>query len=249
VQQSEEARKPGAEPEAEPTNHGHAPDPFAQQLVPADWAAADEMRRRTFSVVERGYDQEEVRAYLSHLAEVFAHQASKLSELRRAEVSSGHNGGEDPSGLASKIADVLKEAEEHAARMRDEAEGEAKLILAGAQQRAEQAERNGEHIAAEARREVEQEAERKVTAAERRAQEAETQAQRVVAEAETQAQRVVAEAERRAADAEAVRDAVLAEVRSAWERVSQTVAVPAEALETPPVESAVHTPPAPQSPA
>jgi hypothetical protein len=239
VQQSEEVRKSAAGPKVEPAEHGPAPDPFADQLAPADWAAADEMRRRTFSVAEQGYDQEEVRGYLSHLAEVFAHQASKLSELRRAEVASpGQGGGEDPSGLASKIAEVLKEAEEHAARLREEAEGEAKLLLAGAHQRAEQAERDGEQIAAAARREVEQEAERKVSAAERRAE-----------EAEAEARRAVAEAKRRATDAEAVRDAVVAEVQSAWQRVSQVVAVPAEALETPSAEPAVHTPPAPQPPA
>src|ERR671931_605029 len=115
------------------------PDPAAEQLPPADWAAADEMRRRTFTVVEQGYDQEEVSGYLTHLAEVFAHQAAQLAELRQAaaEVTrpAAQNGGGEASGLATKIADVLKEAEEHAARLREEADGEAKLILAGAQQR------------------------------------------------------------------------------------------------------------------
>jgi vacuolar-type H+-ATPase subunit E/Vma4 len=255
VQQSEEVKKAGAEAEAEhevePAEHGpsQTPDPLANQLAPADWAAADEMRRRTFSVVEHGYDQAEVRAYLSHLAEVFAHQASKVSELRRAETSNAHNGGEDASGLASKIADVLREAEEHATRLREEAEGEAKLILAGAHQRAEQAERDGEQIAADARREVHEEAERKVAAAEQRAQQAKAEAEQRAQQAKAEAQRAVAEAERRAADAEAVREAVVAEVRSAWQRVSQAVAVPAEALETPTVEAAVQTPPAPQRPA
>jgi len=88
-----------------------APSP---ELPPADWAAADEMRRRTFTVSEQGYSQDEVRAYLTHLAEVFANQAAQLSEMRRAQSETPppapQNGGEDPSGLATKIADVLKEA-------------------------------------------------------------------------------------------------------------------------------------------
>jgi DivIVA protein len=179
------------------------PDPAAEQLPPADWAAADEMRRRTFTVVEQGYDQAEVRGYLTHLAEVFAHQASQLSELRQAAdeapVPAAHNVAEDPSGLATKIADVLKEAEEHAARMREEAEGEAKLLLAGAQQRADQSER-----------EAEQRLEQRVAAAEEQAR-----------QAGGQAEAVVREADQKVAQAEAIRAAVLAELRGAFDRISE----------------------------
>jgi hypothetical protein len=179
------------------------PDPAAEQLPPADWAAADEMRRRTFTVVEQGYDQEEVSGYLTHLAEVFAHQASQLAELRQqaAEVPSpvAPNGGEDASGLATKIADVLKEAEEHAARLREEAEGQAKLIMAGAQQRAEQTEHEAEQRVAEAVADAQEQARR----------------------AGGQAEAAVQEAEQRAARADAMREAVLAELRGAFERISQ----------------------------
>jgi hypothetical protein len=231
LQQSEEVR--------EAHEAREAPEPMDEGLAPADWAAADEMRRRTFSVVEQGYDQEEVRAYLTHLAEVFAHQASKLTEFRRVEAAQPPaNGGEDPSGLASKMADVLKQAEEHAARLREEAEGEAKLILAGAQQRAEKAERDVDQITADVRQRVQRDADRRVAEAEQRAE-----------QAELASRRAVEEAERRAADVQAMRDAVLSEVQSAWQRVSQVVAVPAEVLETPSLEPAVQTPPAPKPPA
>ena len=179
------------------------PDPAAEQLPPADWAAADEMRRRTFTVVEQGYDKEEVSGYLTHLAEVFAHQASQLAELRQAaaEVTrpAAQNGGGEASGLATKIADVLKEAEEHAARLREEADGEAKLILAGAQQRAEHAEHEAKQRVAEAVAEAQEQARR----------------------AGGQAEAAVQEAEQRAARADAMREAVMSELRGAFERISQ----------------------------
>ena len=200
--------------ETQAPSPSQVPDPLAEGLAPADWAAADEMRRRTFSVGDQGYDQEEVRAYLTHLAEVFAHISSQLTELRRVEAAPlVTNGKEDASGLASKMADVLKEAEEHAARLREDAEGEAKLILAGAQQRAEQAGREVEQISADARRQVEQEAERRVAQAEQR-----------VAQAEAASRQAVADAERRVAEAQGVRDAVLSEVQASWRRLSQVAA-------------------------
>ena len=227
-----------SESHAEAEAHAPAPDPLADRLAPADWAAADEMRRRTFSVVAQGYDQDEVRAYLTHLAEVFATLSSQLSELRRVEVPlPAPNGSEEASGLASRMADVLKEAEEHAARVREEAEGEAKLILAGAQQRAEQVQHEAEQIAAEARRQVQQDAEQRVTEAQHRAE-----------EADEAAHRAVADAERRVAEAHAVRDAVLAEVQAAWQRLSQVASH--QAAETPVGEEpAVPPPPAPGQPA
>jgi len=211
------------------------------ELAPADWAAADEMRRRTFTVAEQGYAQDEVRGYLTHLAEVFAHQAAQLAELKRAESEAPHppqNGGEDPSGLASRIADVLKEAEEHAARTREDAEGEAKLILAGAQQKADQAERNAEQLVAEARQKAQEEAERKVADAEQRAQ-----------KADSGAQQAAQEAERRVAEAQAVRDAVVAEVQQTWQRLSQVVPQPVDAPGRALDEAVVPTPPAPKPPA
>ena len=190
------------------------PDPAAGQLPPADWAAADEMRRRTFTVAEQGYSQEEVKAYLTHLAEVFANQAAQLAELKRAasEVPKpvAQNGGEDPSGLATKIADVLKEAEEHAARLRVEAEGEAKLILAGAQQRAERSQREANERAERARRDAEERAQQRVSEAQEQAR-----------QAGGQAEAAVREAKQKATEAEAMRDAVLAELRGAFERISQ----------------------------
>jgi DivIVA protein len=216
-------------------------DAVDEALAPADWAAADEMRRRTFSVVDQGYDQEEVRAYLTHLAEVFAHQASKLTEFRRVEAAQPQpapNGAEDAGGLASKMADVLKEAQEHAARLREEAEGEAKLILAGAQQRAEQAEHDVEQIAADARQQVQQDSDRRVAEAEQRAE-----------QAEVAAQQAAAETERRVAEVQAVRDAVLAEVHSAWQRLSQVVSEPVDIPDAVGDEQVVPTPPAPDRPA
>ena len=216
-----------------------APSP---ELPPADWAAADEMRRRTFTVSEQGYSQDEVRAYLTHLAEVFANQAAQLSEMRRAQSETPppapQNGGEDPSGLATKIADVLKEAEGHAARLREEAEGEAKLILAGAQERAEQTEREVQRRVAEASEEARQQADR-VSA----------QARQQVEEAGGKAQARVQEAERKAAEATALRDSVLSELRSTFERISQLARSEGSAEAPAQGEGAVPAPPVPTRPA
>jgi F0F1-type ATP synthase membrane subunit b/b' len=212
----------------------------ASDLPPADWAAADEMRRRTFTVSEQGYDQEEVRGYLTHLAEVFANQASQLAELRRVEAQRppAQNGGEDASGLATKIADVLKEAEEHAARLREEAEGEAKLILAGAQQRAEQAEREVERRVAQAQEQARQQADRVAAQARQQAE-----------EAGGRAQARVQEAERKTAEASALRDAVLSELRSAFDRISRLSGSGGSGESPTQPESAVPAPPAPTRPA
>src|SRR5438874_4198253 len=99
-------------------------------LAPADWATADEIRRRRFSVVSDGYSPDEVHDYLGHLAGTFGTLRSQIGDLRRtAPVAAGPEGMSD---LASRMADVLREAEEHASRLRQDAERESEKLLADA---------------------------------------------------------------------------------------------------------------------
>ena len=62
--------------------NGDQPDAM-QNLAPADWATADEIRRRRFTVVADGYSPDEVNDYLGHLAGTFATLRSQIGELRR----------------------------------------------------------------------------------------------------------------------------------------------------------------------
>ena len=63
--------------------NGNQPDAM-QNLSPADWATADEIRRRRFAVVADGYAPDEVHDYLGHLAGTFATLRSQITEHRKA---------------------------------------------------------------------------------------------------------------------------------------------------------------------
>jgi DivIVA domain-containing protein len=192
-------------------------DAAVSELAPADWATADEIRRKSFSTTAEGYDPDEVRAYLSGLAEWFAHLAQlKAGPVVTSEVPVAHGAEGSVSELATRMADVLREAEEHATRIREEAEGEARLLLAGAE---EQAERERATVLAESRQN-----------AERLATEAREAAERTGG----QALMLLRDAERRLAEAANLRDALLAELQAAWERISAvTVPPPDQAFRTP----------------
>ncbi|MBI4260754.1 MAG: DivIVA domain-containing protein [Actinobacteria bacterium] len=132
------------------------------ELAPSDWTTADEIRRRAFPTVARGYDPEAVRDYLTRLADWFTDLNIQLSRLRKSEARGGdpseapleaaHN---LPSELASRMAEVLKEAEEHASRVRGEAEDEARRIIARARDEAIRAQAESGDLVQRARLEAE----------------------------------------------------------------------------------------------
>ena len=214
-------------------------------LAPADWAAADDIRRRRFARVNEGYDTEEVHEYLGMLASMFANLRQQVTELRNAQGSGEASGDAPVSGLATKMADMLREAEEHAAQVRDGAQAEVARAK-------EEAEREGSKVLAEARQEADrllnearQEADRTVVAARKESEqasstyladatkaksEAEEEAARVLAAARDEAERLRSEAshattqareqaDRAVADSAALRAAVLAELQGAFERI------------------------------
>src|SRR5258705_5352263 len=96
-------------------------------LSPADWATADEIRRRRFPFRADGYSPDEVNDYLGHLAGTFATLRSQIGELRRTVVPVAA-APEGMSDLASKMAGVLREAEEHTTTLRQEAEQESNRL-------------------------------------------------------------------------------------------------------------------------
>jgi DivIVA domain-containing protein len=205
-------------------------------LAPADWATADEIRRRRFSHVAEGYSPDEVHAYLGHLAETFATLRSQIDGYRHP--ASGAGGVSD---LATRMADLLREAEGHAATLQEEADRESTRLLAEARQ-------DSERILSEARQEADRtvvaardEAERATAARRETARESIEEAERAVATATEEAARVVAtaqseadriragaeqeaaaareEADRKAAAALEFRDTVLTELRETATRI------------------------------
>ena len=126
-----------------------------ENLAPADWATADEIKRRRFSKVSDGYSPDEVHDYLGHLAGTFANLRSQIGELRKSAAPVvPHGAPEGMSDIASRMAGLLKESEEHAAKVRQEAEQEATRLVADARQ-------ESDRVRAEAR----EEADRTVVAA------------------------------------------------------------------------------------
>lgn len=125
--------------------------------------SADQIRRREFATIRRGYDPEQVRDYLL----MIGRQVETLEhELREARLQAG--GGhevvkvpeprEDPyDRLALRVADVLRscdeqserileDAREEAARTLSEARSEADRIRVDAQSRAEEARQAGTEV-------------------------------------------------------------------------------------------------------
>jgi DivIVA domain-containing protein len=127
----------------DPTVAGLAPAPNPD-LAPTDWMTADEIRRRSFSTVERGYAPGEVREYLARLSEWFADLNAQLSRLRKTGDEAGVGTAPPPveapsrgeaQELAARMAEILRDAEQHAAKLREDAEARAASMLSQAEQR------------------------------------------------------------------------------------------------------------------
>lgn len=219
--------------------NGAQPDAMVD-ISPADWATADEIRRRRFSVVDDGYSPDEVHDYLGHLAGTFATLRSQIGDLRRTVPAA--SGPEGMSDLASKMAGVLREAEDHAANLRQDAEQESGRLVADARQEADrvlnEARQEADRTVHAARRDAEKSVAGHVEAARKSAAEADKavaeataqaamllttaheEAARVRAGAQEEASAARADADRRVAEALEFRDMVLLELRGAVERIA-----------------------------
>jgi DivIVA domain-containing protein len=135
--------------------------------------SAEQIRRREFATVRRGYDPQQVRMYLASIAEQVETLERDLSQLR-LEVGSAMarpeprpaqpaESGDDPyEALAKRFAGLIEIADQEAARtiddarheaatMLDDARGEADRIRVDAQARAEEARQQGADLLERAR--------------------------------------------------------------------------------------------------
>jgi DivIVA domain-containing protein len=141
--------------------------------------SAEQIRRREFATVRRGYDPQQVRTYLTSIAKQVGTLERELSQLRleagSAAARTGQapappaaqppTGAEDPYDALSKrfaslieMADqeaekILGTAKAEAARALEEARSEADRIRVDAQAHAEEARQQGDELLARARTE------------------------------------------------------------------------------------------------
>ncbi|MEO8424026.1 MAG: DivIVA domain-containing protein [Actinomycetota bacterium] len=138
--------------------------------------SAAQIRRREFASVRRGYDPDQVRDYLTQVAEQIETLEQELRDSKLKPASGAKNEGharpsdpppsEDPYERLSKrlttllaTADkeaegILGEARADAARMLDEARSEADRIRVDAQARAEEARQQGNELLERAKQEA-----------------------------------------------------------------------------------------------
>jgi DivIVA domain-containing protein len=127
--------------------------------------AAEQIRRREFVTIRRGYDPDQVRDYLDQIADQVDLMASMIREARldaENAIRAGASPKTDPyEQLARRVASVIREADDVAERTRSEASRDAERAL-------EQARADADRIRLDAQTHAEQardEAERSVTEA------------------------------------------------------------------------------------
>lgn len=101
---------------------------------------ADQIRRRMFARVRRGFDPDQVREYLSLIADQVEHLEEQVREARLASEAAitRQSSDRDPAGeMAERIADILRTTERHSEDRRREAEEQARAILAEARAEAD----------------------------------------------------------------------------------------------------------------
>lgn len=119
---------------------------------PSPQPSSEEIRGKEFDAARRGYDRDQVRAYLQQIATL-------VDDFNRAlREAPAEAPAEDPYGrLAGRVADVLRstdeqaekilhDAREEAARTLDEARAETDRMHADAQSHADAARRQGDEI-------------------------------------------------------------------------------------------------------
>lgn len=157
----------------------------------------------SFTLARRGYDRDEVDAFLAALADRLERAESERVETEQPRPPSEAMRRELEL-MSQKTAEILGQAEESAERVRSEATQEASRLLARARDEAEGAKRSVDE-------------ERGLIAAE---------AERMRAEADAYAERVRAEAD---ADAQALRSQAASELSEAVERAKQEARATVEA--------------------
>jgi DivIVA domain-containing protein len=136
--------------------------------------AAEQIRRREFVTIRRGYDPDQVRDYLDQLADQVDLMASMIREARldaETALRAGTSPKTDPyEQLARRVASVIREADDVAERTRSEASRDAERSLEQARADADRIRLDAQTHAEHTREEVE-----------RSVQEAREQADRTIA--------------------------------------------------------------------
>ena len=103
-------------------------------------ASGDQIRQREFATVRRGYDPEQVRAYLTALAAHVESLERALADARArvAQLESAPPAPDAYEELSKRFAGVLATADAQAEQVVDQARAEAERIKAEAQARAEE---------------------------------------------------------------------------------------------------------------
>lgn len=113
------------------------------------FASADQIRRREFVATRRGYDPDQVRAYLEQLADQVEQLESMLRETRLRAESTGDAGPRvDPyEEVASRVAGALRAADEGAQRLVAEARDQVEEMLSTARSEADRIRAEAQAIA------------------------------------------------------------------------------------------------------
>ena len=145
--------------------------------------SAEQIRRREFATIRRGYDPEQVRTYLSSVADQIELLEQELNQLRLAASSTAARNermadpatassppppAEDPYELLSKrFAGLIETADHEAQTILENAKTEAKRAVDGARSEADRIKVDAQAHAEEGRQEVADLLERATTEADR----------------------------------------------------------------------------------
>jgi cell division initiation protein len=119
--------------------------------------SAEQIRRRMFARVRRGFDPDQVRDYLLQIADQIENlegevrEARLLSETAQAPAAPVDR---DPAGeMGERIADIVRTAERHAQERRTEVDEESRTILSEARAEADRIRLDAQSRAEEVRQE------------------------------------------------------------------------------------------------
>lgn len=104
------------------------------------FATPDQIRRREFVATRKGYDPDQVRAYLEQLADQVTHLETLLAEARRkaeTAVAAPSPKADEYERATRRIAEAIRSADESAERILTEARAEAGAMLDAARAEAD----------------------------------------------------------------------------------------------------------------
>ena len=117
--------------------------------------SADQIRRREFVTIRRGYDPSQVRAYLEQLADQMEVMRSMVNEARSDALTAVRAAAEpriDPyEQLAARVSNVIREADGAAEKIRAEAQSDADQLTGLARVEADRIRTDAQARAEEAR--------------------------------------------------------------------------------------------------